>query len=81
MKRVLLQDSAQDRKQRMFIYVLAFVVMTATLGMFAWGHDGQSDDAYDADAAYGIVYECDAVSICPEDGLCLTECDYEDCNE
>ena len=58
-QRVLLKDSAQDRKQRMFIYVLAFVVMTATLGMFAWGHDGRDDETTDA----GYYIECEYTGV------------------
>jgi len=59
-QRALLKDTAQDRKQRMFVYILAFVVMTATLGMFVWGHDAQERDAYEPYAPSYQVYDYDA---------------------
>jgi len=58
-RRVLLQDSAQDRKQRMFIYILAFVAMTFTLGIFAWGHDAAEENMYIHHNAYYCVVDCD----------------------
>jgi len=73
-QRVLLKDGTQDRKQRMFIYVLAFVVMTATLGIFAWGHDLQGDDAADAD--YHIEYEYNGADDVPYPAA--YDCEYEE---
>jgi len=72
MKRSATNGNPHSRKQRMFIYILAFVAMTSTLGMFILGNDANE---YPTD--YPTQIDVPAPTLPPQEDT-LYDIDYDD---